>query len=61
MKPKVMKNTKIEYDGKEYDNIIYLNRSYDYSSFTYLESNDTEVTVYPQKGKGFNVITIKES
>ena len=56
MKPKVMKNTKIEYDGKEYDNIVSLNRSYNYSSFSYLDSNGSEVSVYLQTGKIFNII-----
>ena len=59
MKLKILKNTKIEYDGKEYTNILYLNRSYDYCSFTYLEDDGTEITINPQQNKEFNVITIK--
>ena len=51
MKPKIMKNTKIKYNGEEYENIISLNRSYDYSSFTYLDSNGSEVVIYLEKVK----------
>lgn len=55
-KPKIMKDTKIEYDGKEYDNIISLNRSYNYSSFSYLDTNGSEVNVYLESGKTFNLV-----
>lgn len=51
-----MKDTKIEYDGKEYDNIISLNRSYNYSSFSYLDTNGSEVNVYLESGKTFNIV-----
>lgn len=60
-KPKVMKDTKIEYDGKEYDNIISLNRSYDYSGFSYLANDGSEINVYLQSGKTFNVINVTKS
>ena len=59
MKPKIMKNTKIKYNGEGYENIISLNRSYDYSSFTYLDSNGSEVVIYLEKGKEFNVLENK--
>jgi hypothetical protein len=58
-KPKAMKDTKIEYDGKEYNNIISLNRSYNYSSFSYLDTNGSEVNVYLESGKTFNIVNNK--
>lgn len=60
-KPKVMKGTKIEYDGQEYDNIISLNQGYSYSSFSYLDSSGSEVNVYLQEGKTFNIINASKS
>lgn len=59
MKPKILKNTKIEYDGKEYNNIISLNRSYDYAYFDYLDDNGSRVSVSLQPGKDFNIINNK--
>lgn len=59
-KVKTMKNTKISYDGTEYDNIVSLNRSYNYSSFTYIDDNGSEVNLYLEKGKSFEIIdTVK--
>lgn len=58
-KPKIMKDTKIEYDGKEYENIVSLNRSYNYSGFSYLDSNGSEVNVYLEKGKTFSILENK--
>ena len=58
-KPKVMKDIKVDYDGKEYENITHINRGYDYSSFSYLDSNGSEVNVYLQEGKTFNIINEK--
>lgn len=55
-KTRVMKDTKIEYDGQTYENIISLNRSYNYSSFSYLDNNGSEVNVYLETGKTFNII-----
>lgn len=55
-KVKTMKNTKISYDGTEYDNIVSLNRSYNYSSFSYIDDKGSEVNVYLEKGKSFEVI-----
>lgn len=60
-KPKIMKGTKIEYDGKEYDNIISFNQGYEYSSFSYLDSGGSEVNVYLNNGKTFNIINNLES
>lgn len=60
-KPKIMKDTKIEYDGKEYDNIVSLNRSYNYSSFSYIDSSGSEVNVYLETGKTFNIIDSSKS
>lgn len=60
-KPKVMKDTKIEYDGKEYDNIISLNRSYDYNGFSYVANDGSEINVYLQSGKTFNIINVTKS
>lgn len=57
-KPKVMKDTKISYDGKEYDNIVSLNQSYNYSSFSYLDESGSEVSVYLEQGKMFNIISV---
>ena len=56
-----MKGTKIEYDGKEYDNIVSLNRSYNYSSFSYIDSSGSEVNIYLEKGKTFNIIDTSKS
>lgn len=56
LKPKVMKDIKIEYDGRVYENVISLNRGYDYSSFHYLDDNGSEVSVYLQEGKYFNIM-----
>ena len=56
-KPKVMKDVKVDYDGKEYDNITAINRSYNYSSFSYIDSSGSEVNVYLQEGKIFNILT----
>lgn len=59
-KVKTMKNTKISYDGTEYDNIVSLNRNYNYSSFTYIDDNGSEVNLYLEKGKSFEIIdTVK--
>ena len=58
-KPKPMKDVKIEYDGQMYENIISLNRGYDYSSFRYLDDNGSEVSVYLEQGKTFNIINNK--
>ena len=55
-KIKTMKDIKIEYDGQEYDNIISLNRSYNYNSFSYLDDGGSEVNVYLETGKTFNII-----
>ena len=55
-KPKVMKDIKIEYDGQIYENIASLSRGYDYSSFRYLDDNGSEVSVYLQEGKYFNIM-----
>lgn len=55
-KIKTMKNTKIEYDGNEYDNITHLNQGYDYSSFSYLDGSGSEVSVYLETGKTFKII-----
>ena len=55
-KPKVMKGAKVEYDGNTYENIIHINRGYDYSSFSYLDNNGSEVNVYLETGKTFNII-----
>lgn len=60
-KPKIMKDTKIEYDGKEYDNIVSLNRSYNYSSFSYIDSSGSEVNIYLEAGKTFNIIDSSKS
>ena len=60
-KIKTMKDVKIEYDGKEYNNIVSLNRSYDYSSFSYLDDSGSEVNVYLEKSKTFNIIDTKKS
>lgn len=60
-KIKTMKDVKIEYDGKEYNNIVSLNRSYDYSSFSYLDDSGSEVIVYLEKSKTFNIIDTKRS
>ena len=60
-KPKIMKDTKIEYDGQEYENIVSINRSYNYSSFSYLDSSGSEVNVYLQEGKTFNIINASKS
>lgn len=58
-KPPIMKDTKIEYDGNIYENIISLNRSYNYSSFSYLDNNGSEVNVYLEQGKTFNIVNDK--
>lgn len=60
-KPKIMKDTKIEYDSQEYENIVSINRSYSYSSFSYLDSSGSEVNVYLQEGKTFNIINASKS
>lgn len=60
-KVKTMKNTKISYDGTEYDNIVSLNRSYNYSSFTYIDNNGSEVNLYLEKGKSFEIIDTGKS
>lgn len=60
-KLKTMKDTKIEYEGQEYENIISLNRSYNYSSFSYLDENGSEVNVYLESGKTFNIISTDKS
>lgn len=60
-KSKIMKDTKIEYDGQEYENIISLNRSYNYSSFSYLDASGAEVNVYLESGKTFNIIDTEKS
>ncbi|NAS18623.1 hypothetical protein GND98_012275 [Clostridium butyricum] len=60
-KVKTMKNTKISYDGTEYDNIVSLNRSYNYSSFTYIDDNGSEVNLYLEKGKSFEIIDTGKS
>lgn len=36
-KPKPIKGMKIKYGGVTYDNIISVNRGYEYSSFSYLD------------------------
>lgn len=59
MKPKILKNTKIEYNGKTYDKILCLNRGYDYSYFDYLDDNGSRVSVTLQQGKDFNIINNK--
>lgn len=59
-KPKVMKDIKIEYNGQIYENISSLSRGYDYSSFRYLDDNGSEVSVYLQEGKYFNIINKTE-
>lgn len=58
-KIRIMKDTKIEYDGKEYENIVSLNRSYNYSSFSYLDSNGSEINVYLETGKTFSILENK--
>lgn len=58
-KPKPMKDIKIKYDGTTYENILSLNRGYDYSSFCYLNDDGSEVSVYLEKGKTFNIINCK--
>lgn len=55
-KPKVMKDIKIEYDGQIYENIASLSRGYYSSSFRYLDDNGSEVSVYLQEGKYFNIM-----
>ena len=55
-KPKIMKDTKVEYD-----NITAINRSYNYSSFSYIDSSGSEVNVYLQEGKIFNIINVSKS
>lgn len=58
-KPKPMKDVKIEYDGTTYENILSLNRGYDYSNFRYLDENGSEISVYLEQGKTFNIINDK--
>ena len=58
-KPKPMKNTKIKYDGKEYKNIISINKGYDYGYFSYLDDKGSECCVYPQNGTSFEIIESK--
>ena len=60
-KPKIMKDTKIEYDNQEYENIISFNRNYNYSSFSYLDTGGAEVNVYLESGKTFNIVDTKKS
>ena len=58
-KPKILKNTKIEYDGNIYDKILSLNRSYDYAYFDYIDDSGSRVSVSLQQGKDFNIINTK--
>lgn len=59
-KPKILKNTKIEYNGKTYENIVNINRSYDYSYFDYIDESGSRISVSLRPGKEFSVIN-KES
>lgn len=58
-KLRIMKETKIEYDWKTYENIVSFNRSYNYSSFSYLDSNGSQINVYLDRGKIFNIVNYK--
>ena len=60
-KPRVMKDIKIKYDGQEYGNIIMFNRGHDYSAFSYLDSNGSEVNVYLEQGQTFDIIDTTKS
>jgi hypothetical protein len=55
-KPKVIKGLKVKYDDKEYDKITSISRGYDYSSFTYVDENGSECSVYLSVGKSFITI-----
>ena len=47
---------KIIYDGKTYTNIISFSRGYDYGSFSFLDENDSECSVYLSKNNEFQII-----
>ena len=60
-KQEVIKWMKIEYNGTIYENIVGINRCYDYSSFRYLDSNGNEVYVSFEGNNSFKIITENES
>lgn len=55
-KPKIIKNMKVKYDGKEYDNITQVSRGYEYSSFCYLDAQGSECSVYLSKGQQLTIV-----
>ena len=55
-KPKIIEGMKIKYDDKEYDKIISVSRGYDYSSFSYVDDNGSECSIYLSVGKAFVIL-----
>jgi len=47
---------KVVYDGKTYENILYFSRGYESSSFSYLDENGNECSVYLSGMKSFQII-----
>lgn len=48
---------KIEYNGTTYENILGINRNYDYSSFRYIDNNGNEVYMSFEGNNSFKIIT----
>jgi hypothetical protein len=55
-KPKVIKGLKVKYNDKEYSKITSISRGYDYSSFHYLDENDSECSIYLAPGQSFAMV-----